>query len=431
MTANLIRELLNQWDHGITLPGRARRFIAPEFTAVFGPGEGAGEWPALPVTLLLAVACAAAEAEQARGGRVAVVLPRGVLAHADTLEAACAAGAVVGDNLLLLISGGLPADEAVIVACGWNRPGAPRARCIPELPATAVTPSTTPALGKEWPPVHLETLDGTGGVPPWPRAHGTPDARIDAHLRWLAEREPRVLLPHRTPGWSWRPSGASLWWWAARCAEGRRVAWLLPPGADLVALMPTLRQLAAYRLGLKLIVTAPVSLTALAELSQWWVSAAAEEDEAAAILARMMDHEDPALLLLPAAPAQLAIWPTVSQQPAPWVPGAGRWLTRGAQGSMVCLNDSADICLRAADVLRAGGTHVGVYHVSSLIPLPVAELRVLTAPILIVSSGAVNVATLVQELLPPNARARHVAGGVGGTAPDASTCAQAMRELIG
>ncbi len=229
---------------------------------------------------------------------------------------------------------------------------------------------------REWPAIQLPALPRSGATP-WPASAGTAAAAIGAALAWLRLREPRLMLPHLEEPWRSQVPDAAL---AAAllqlCGEGRRVVWQLPPGA-YAGLEPVLLEAWRRNLGPKLLLPS-AELPALegeAAARSWILDVGAPSD-AEAVLAWALAQEDPVLIGLADDPCDARA--STATVPEPYRPGSGRWLASGTGGTVVVTAPQAAVALAAAQELGRQGIGLGVFHCTSLAPLPMAQL--LAAP---------------------------------------------------
>lgn len=328
---------LARLKEGIVFPGRLRIFASDSWAGLIPAGEER-EWQHAGPEVRLAAACGAAWAEARRGGRVAVV-------NGPALSDPCGAEAreLVGhlgfSNLHELAAKPPPAGD---------------------------DDDEWPVFRQEWQPVRLASLP-MGGLPPWPV-----DGDGRAMETWLGAREPRLFLAHAQPGWSTAAPGPALCLALGQLAtEGLRVVWRVPVGVRLDDCGAALADLGRRGLGLKLIVTEPPSAALLASLTNWWVWSPADAGELAAVLANVLDHEEPTLVVLPDASADVAPWPATQAV----VAGDGRELLAGGTLTVVADGHRAGLALRLARAMR----HAGAFACTSRHPLPVAHLVALAA----------------------------------------------------
>ncbi len=321
---------------GIVFPARLRVFVEDRLADQV-PFDRQREWPHAGPAMLLAAACGAAWAEAQRGGRVAVV----VGAEAEHDPGWAAARALVErlalGNLRILVANQEPP-----------------------------TSSNHVEVRREWQPVRLASLP-MGGLPPWPV-----DGDGRAMEVWLSEREPRVCFAHAQPGWEEVATGPALLIALGQLAtEGRQVCWRVPAGARLADWCDQLLAVGRRGLGIKLIVSEPPSAAALSALAGWWVWSPADAGELAAVLANVLDHEEPALVVLPGPSTGIAPWPAAQAV----VAGDGRQLLAGGTLTVVADGWRAG---RAVAVAQALGD-AGAFACTGLHPLPVAQLVTLAA----------------------------------------------------
>ncbi len=418
-----VAELAQDAGRAVVFPGRLRLFVAPALRQAL-PEAMAVEWPALEEERLAAVAGAAGLVEAKRRGRVVLVLDAAAVLAAASAEALAVGARLAGPETTLVVAGGGEGALARATALGWGRNAGPGL-----VPATPVARQLAPRathLPQEWQPVRIPSLP-VGALPDWPALGDHPAARAAGRLAWLAAREPRVVLGHQLVE---GPASVALALALAHLAsDGRRVVWQLPPGSQINDLVPALAIIGRRRLGLKLISASPVPPALAALLEQWWVATPADDDEAAAVLAAQLDQEDPCLLALPPALTVPGIIPWPSDEP--WIPGSGRWLTRGGPATVICGPGTAANAQAAQLLLSAHGLSVGVYHATSLTPCCGYEVRQLPGPVVVVDDhpAGQGLDRLLAEVLPE----RHLC--LGGDprrgAPDATRIAAAMRALAG
>lgn len=331
-----IADQLVRLGEGIAFPGRLRLFAEERVAGALPPGC-AREWPQSGPAALLAAACGAAWAEAPRGGRVAVV----VAAAPERDPGWAAAHALVGRLGLV--------NLRIIVAEG-----------------AAAAADAGDALRREWQPVRLASLP-MGGFPPW-----LVDADGQAMEAWLAEHEPRALLAHRVDGWAGTPPEPALLIALGQlAAEGRRVVWRVPAGAPLADWREALITLGRRGLGLKLIVGEPPSAELLTTPTGWWVWSPADAGELAATFANVLDHEEPALVVLPGPAVGITPWPATRAG----VAGEGRLLAEGGAVTVVADGRRAGRALALAQAV--GGA--GAFACTCLAPLPLPQLAALAA----------------------------------------------------
>lgn len=323
---------------GIAFPARLRVFAADSWAGLI-PAGVEREWPHAGPDVMLAAACGAAWAEARRGGRVAVVMNDVALRDPRGAEARKLVERLGLGNLHVLVAG---------------------------RPPTGDDEAGCPVLRREWQPVRLASLP-MGGLPPWPV-----DGDGRAMEAWLGEREPRLFLAHAQPGWAEIAPGPALCAALGQlAAEGLRVVWRVPAGAHLGDCGAALADLGRRGLGLKLIVAEPLPAALLATLVGWWVWSPADAGELAAVLANVLDHEEPSLVVLPAASADVAPWPATQAV----VAGDGRELLAGGTLTVVADGHRAGPALRLAHAV----SHAGAFACTTLHPLPVAQLLTLAA----------------------------------------------------
>ncbi len=235
---------------------------------------------------------------------------------------------------------------------------------------------------------------------------------------------PRCSPPTSRRGAASHRHGATLVALAQVASEGRRVCWRLPAGSTLLAHLAILADIGQRALPLHLVVEAGdlPDVALLAALTGWWVIAPVDAAEAAAALAATLDQELPTVLALPLTSAAAG---------EPWAPerawthGCGRWLAHGERGTLVCGPGGRAAALKAQLGAAAVGLPLGVFHCSSLAPLPVHQLceAAAQAPLLVVADDHGLVA-LVHEAVAGAAGARVLA-----VPPDAMT-AEALRMCL-
>jgi hypothetical protein len=367
-TATLV-DVIAELEAGLAFPARLRLLCAPELRAALPPGRRC-EWPGLAGGALAAAACGVAAAERVRGGRVLAVVARddGMLGAAAELARRLGVSDLhvlyaADEPGLLLRFGSGPAGG------GWAQTATREVRLAP---GTAVATDDPPHRA-EWPPVHLAALPIDGRAP-WPSdPQAAPRAAAESALAWLAEREPALLRPHRDAPWSGLPDSSAKLLAAAHLAtEGRRVAWSLPRGTPLLGWLDELREIARRGIPLKLL-CAPedVPLAHLALLDGWWIAAPGDAAEAGAVLSWALATEDSVIIALPEVRADAPVHPAEQ----PWTPGSARRLADGAAATIVCAAPSAPLALRARAALAGSGIDAGVLQCTSLVPLPLPDLR--------------------------------------------------------
>lgn len=361
-----IADQLARLAEGIVFPARLRVF-AEDRVAGLVPAGSEREWPHAGPAELLAAACGAAWAEARRGGQVAVV----VAADAPRDPAWSAARALV-DQLAL--------GNLRILVADADRP------VISGRVASQVD------VRREWQPVRLASLP-MGGLPPWPV-----DGDGGAMETWLMEREPRVLVAHAQPEWAQgEPGPALLLALGQLAAEGQRVCWRVPASVRLTDWRDTLSTLGQRGLGLKLIVSEPPSVAVLTALAGWWVWSPADAGELAAVLANVLDHEEPALVVLPDVSADVTPWPASRAV----VAGDGRVLVAGGTLTVVADGRRAGRAVVLAQELG----DAGAFTCTCLSPLPVAQLAALAArgPLAVLGE---ELAAAISTALAPSAHQR-------------------------
>jgi hypothetical protein len=421
----VIAALLAEAGQGVAFPAAVRLFCDHGLAGLLPHAAAARcEWPGASGGVLLAAAAGAAWAEGQRGGRVVVVAARAALEQGLWWEAADLCSRLALGALTLLLVDGQEQDRVRMAAFGWQLAGAagppagraPQLRCgapagPPGPPAGAAPPSAGAAGHPSgdgprgaWPPVHLASLP-PGGLPPWPWTPGAQALADDSALRWLADREARLLVAHQAPPWCAAPaSAATLLALAQLAGEGLRVCWRLPAGA-LRAWSAVLAEAGRRGFALKLLVAA-AELPALVQLSAlegWWVIAPADAREGAAVLAQVLDSEDAVLIAEGEPQPGLPSWPAEE----PYLPGSGWPLASGGDLTLVCESRSAALALAARAGLAARGIAAGVLQCTSLLPLPRAQLAdcALRAPLVVVGAGASagGLAAAVRAVLPAGA----------------------------
>ena len=149
------------------------------------------------------------------------------------------------------------------------------------------------------------------------------------------------------------------------------MVWRVPVGAQLADCGAALADLGRRGLGLKLIVAEPLPAALMAALVGWWVWSPADAGELAAVLANVLDHEEPSLVVLPGASADIPPWPATQVV----VAGDGRELLAGGTLTVVADGHRAGPALRLARALR----NAGAFVCTCRHPLPVAQLVTLAA----------------------------------------------------
>ncbi len=424
--ADYLTELLRWLGDGVAFPGRVRLFADQRVAGALPPRLALQrEWPQADGASALAAATGAAWVEQARGGRVLIVLDGIGLQSGVGWDAVALAARLGLPGLFVLVVGASATLARQFAAWDWNvtqgpwqrHEHKPTAHLLPEPWPTPGRPAPLP-MAREWQPVRLAALQ-TGGLPPWPVDADEPaTAALPAWLSWLAVRSP-ALLTADTPPWSGiSPTAAALAALAQVASEGHRVCWRLPAGFPLLAHLATLADIGQRALPLQLVVDASdlPGAAALATLTGWWVIAPADTAETAAALAASLDQELPTLLALPAdAAAPMEPWPAERA----WTHGCGRWLARGERSTLVCGPAGREIALAAQRSATAAGLRLGVFHCSSLAPLPVHQLceAAALAPLLVVPDDHGLVAQV------RNAVASEAGARVLVMSPDAMTAA--------
>lgn len=269
----------------------------------------------------LALAVGAAWCGLRRGGHAAAVVPPARRDDPLVRQALALAGRLQLPNLRIL-----------------DRPDA-------DLPCEAL-------YARERQPVHLPSLQRSL-EPAWTAA--TPAEALTAS----AVHEPLLLLPGRDPRWGADRAALLALAWIA--GDGRRVAWELPAGTDLGGWSAELALVGSLQLAIKLI-AAPGDLPwppAEHGLARWWV-VMPDAADAAGVLAWTLAGEECVLTVMPAGmPPGHA-----------WLPGSARRLADGPDGTLLCageVGESAPGC--------------GTLQLTSLIPLPLAELRAASKPL--------------------------------------------------
>jgi hypothetical protein len=374
-----------------------------------GGDGGTGEWSGATPGACAAAAVGAAWAERARGGRALVLLDARAAAGDGLVAAAADLAEALGlDNLAIAGIGGAQPSF-------W-RAGQADARWFSADDVAPAPPTLSlPPAGarREWPAVQVAGL-GAGGIPAWPvdAAHDG-RAAAAAALAWVAERTPALLRPHADAPWSAVAADAALMpavlhGCAQLAAEGRRVAWVLPPGTPLRRWAGWLAAIGRRGLGLKLLVDAGdlPDVAACAALTTWWTMLPQDAHETASALAHALDHEDPVLIGLPGRPVTLPA--TLAGEP--WTPGAGRWLASGAAGTVVAAQ-AAPVAWALRQELAKGGPGgartLGLLRCASLMPLPLADLAEAPRPLVVVEDAASRgLATTIAQALPAAAMIR-------------------------
>ncbi len=443
MHSRSLAEVIAELAADVPFPGRLRVFCEPALAHALPHGHQ-GEWPGLRGGGLAAVACGAAVAERRRGGRVLAVtsaVDDGLFAEAATL-----AGRLGLDNLHVLMAVDEPGLLVRFGRVASDRPWGQGATQQVALSSVAsASTATSPSSGsttsrrldgvvpvrREWPPVHLAAL-AKGGAAPWPTSSASsPVDAVASALSWMAEREPRLLAPHADPAWRTLPdTPAKLLALGHLCAEGLRVAWLLPPRAPVMRWLDELRDIGRRGLAMKLLCHAEdlPALDHLAALDGWWVAMPGDTAEAGAVLARALETEDAFIIALPGAAVEgSAAYPAEQ----PWSPGSGRWLADGADLTLACTASTAGIALRARAGLLGESRAAGVFQCTSLSPLPMYDLHRAgaRAPLVALDDGRpAGFARLVAESLAPGTRFA-VASGVPGRPLAVEDAVRAARAL--
>lgn len=267
----------------------------------------------------LALAVGAAWIEQLRGGHAAAVVPPARRGDPLVVAALALAKRLALPNLSLI-----PAAD-------------------PGLPCE-------PLSARERQPVRLASL-GRELKPGWPA--GTPAQALGAI------REPLLLLPAHDPRWGCDRAALLALAWIA--GDGRRVVWELPAGTPLGTWAGELALIGGMQLPLKLL-AAPADLPwPPAGLARWWLAMPTPMDAAGA-LAWALTGEETVLLAMPER----------MDGGDAWLPGSARRLIDGEAGTMLC----------AGRLPAAVPPGVGLLQLTSLIPLPHAQLRRAARPLL-------------------------------------------------
>lgn len=365
---------LSTFTEDATFPGRARLFCDQRLIGAL-PAElrSRCEWPGSGGGLLLAAACGAAVVESTRGGSVVAALPASAFKDPLLMAAATLAVRLHATALTVAVVGGEAATIAPLIDLGWRHEGAgPLVRHCAPLDAASLPPSLE--VRREWPPVHLRTLQ-PGMLPPWPVDNTSlPPAAASDWLAWLASREPDLVVVNLAAGWREQAPGPALACALAQLAgDGRRVCWRLPSGTDLRPWLDALHQVGRRGLPLKLLVNANdlPARPSLAPLVGWWVLVPADTAEAAAMLAYALECEDPVIIGLgPTIPVVLPPWPPRQA----YHPGRGRWLAHGGVVTLICDQRTLPVAAAAAVKLAADSLTVGVLLCTSVLPIPVGDL---------------------------------------------------------
>ncbi len=269
----------------------------------------------------LALAVGAAWIEQSRGGHAAAVVPPARRGDALVVAALALAKRLALPNLALITA----AD--------------------PALPCE-------PLSARERQPVRLASL-GRELRPDWPA--GMPAQALGA------VREPLLLLPARDPRWGCDRAALLALAWIA--GDGRRVVWELPAGTPLGAWAGELALIGRMQLALKLLAD-PADLPwppAERGLARWWLAMPGPTDAAGALAWALIGEET----VLLAMPERLAGGDA-------WLPGSARRLIEGEAGTLLCTG-------RVPARVPPG---VGLLQLTSLIPLPHAQLQRAARPLL-------------------------------------------------
>lgn len=273
--------------------------------------------------LALALAVGAAWSDAARGGHAAAVVPAARRNDPLVRQALELAGRLRLPNLQIVGS----AD--------------------PDLPCETLA-------ARERQPVNLSSV-------PRSLEPGWTAGTVHDALAASAAREPLLLLPGRDPRWGVDRAALLALAWIA--GDGRRVVWELPAGTDLGGWSGELELIGRMQLALKLVI-APADLPwppSERGLARWWV-AMPDAADAAGVLAWTLAGEDSVLAALPATmPVGRA-----------WLPGSARRLAEGTAGTLLCTASPTD--------LPAG---CGALLLTSLVPLPLAELRATAKPLIV------------------------------------------------
>jgi hypothetical protein len=276
------------------------------------------------------------------------------------------------------VPGGQEADLGRLEAYGWRR-STDAGHAAGSSPLAAIIAAggqvlaAVMAIDRNRQPVHLESLP-QGGVPPWPVGEGDLPEASDRWLRWLMEREPRLLAPHLAPPWSLLAMTPSTLIALAQLAgDGRRVCLRLPGGTPLAAWLEDLGEVGRRGLALKLIIEERdlPALDRLQTLVGWWVVAPADINEAAAIVALALHDEHTTLIVLPGDGQRLTGLPDGGA----YIPGTGRTLAHGRALTLVCDQGGIPFAQAARSTLAADGIEAGIFICTSLHPLPLAQLE--------------------------------------------------------
>jgi hypothetical protein len=439
--ADEIAGLVETAGAGIAFPARLRVLCEEGLAALLPPIlSGQREWPHSSGAVLLAASVGMAWAESQRGGQVVVIAGRSALDDGLWWEAAALADRLRLSNLTVLITGGDASDRQRMRACGWQdgsdaggdpRPG-PRMRLAGSPMVSAAGAALVPAVwNRDWHPVHLASLP-QGALPPWPQGEGPTIPAVDRWLAWMMQREPRLLVPHLALPWNAvTPTPAALLALAQVSGEGYRVCWRPFPPRGLIDWLGVLDAIGRQGLPFKLLVphAALPALLHLQALPGWWVMAPADRGEAAAVIAHALDTEHATLIALPEDQAAIPPWPSDSA----YMPGTGRLLAPGVALTLVCDQAGIQAAYDARVTLASVGVDAGVFHCTSVHPLPAAELTdaAQRAPMLVcalhgrVFAGSVN-AVLCAAGAPPVA----VSAWVLDQVPPASQIVAQARGLI-
>jgi hypothetical protein len=271
--------------------------------------------------LALALAIGAAWCEQPRGGHAAAVVPAARRSDPLVRQGVELAGRLQLPNLQILV------------------------RADPDLPCE-------PLGAQERQPIRLPSLQRSL-EPTW-QVTSPRDA-----LTTSAACEPLILLPGRDPRWGADRAALLALAWIA--GDGRRVVWELPAGTDLGGWTSELEQIGRMQLALKLLI-APGDLPwppAERGLARWWV-AMPDAADAAGVLTWTLAGEE----------CVLAALPSTMHRGQAWLPGSARRLADGTAGTLLCTAPPDDL-----------PTGCGALLLTSLIPLPLAELRATAQPL--------------------------------------------------
>lgn len=389
---------------------------APGREAALASGGWPVELPGADATEAIASLAGAGWCEQARGGVAVAILSAAELADGSAMPAALAASRL-GVAAILGVVGLDDVVRRLFTAAGWSCAddgdviSGPTVVGIDDGPAGPI-----PMAGHgRWQPVHLYA------VRDWSRETGD----VLASLPSLVAREPHVILADSQRPWCDLSGPALPMVLGALAGEGKRVCWRVPAATDLRACVPGLRRLADRGRAMTLIVDdfTTDSLAFWHALPGWWVMAAADDGEFRALLARALRSEDLCVVARPPTGA-IETWPSGDAH----VPGTGRWLASepAAKATLVCASAGSEACQRAREALTAMGIAVGIYHVSSVIPLPEAELAEASSrgPLIVADDGEPS-AGLAGAITRCGLPARAVGGR-----PLAADLAAAVRDVL-